>query len=33
MRAIAVWTAPLPAAPPLFGTEFYAYLAQGAVAH
>lgn len=31
--AIGVWSAPLLLAPPLFSTDLYSYLAQGAVAH
>lgn len=33
LRAIGAWSAPLLLAPPLFSTDLYTYLAQGAVAH
>jgi alpha-1,6-mannosyltransferase len=32
-RAIGIWAVPLLLAPPLFSTDLYTYLAQGAVAH
>lgn len=33
LRAIGAWSGPLLLAPPLFSTDLYTYLAQGAVAH